>query len=158
MLSERLFVSQAEQNSPGLNGNLLDADGFPRSDIDIVQVRVQRNRLATLQTDYKTLTDNIEALLHVVLAKGESSAASDRVDGARGATPVGTSEGARLDTQRRERRAPLRVPFAVVDEVSPNGPAYVAGLLVGDKILAVGPISYDACRTYVILVSYKFLV
>ena len=36
---------------PGLSGNLIDSEGFPRADIDIPQVRTMRGRRAYLQTD-----------------------------------------------------------------------------------------------------------
>ena len=36
---------------PGLSGNLVDKEGFPRADIDIPQVRTMRGRIAYLQTD-----------------------------------------------------------------------------------------------------------
>ena len=56
-------------NGPGIRGNLVDADGYPRSDINIVSVLAQRNRLAVLRTDHALLTEQIEGLLHIVLAK-----------------------------------------------------------------------------------------
>ena len=31
---------------PGLKGNLVDREGFPRADVDIHNVRILRNRLA----------------------------------------------------------------------------------------------------------------
>ena len=37
---------------PGLQGNLVDAEGFPRADLDLFEVRKMRNRLACLQTDH----------------------------------------------------------------------------------------------------------
>ena len=33
---------------PGLKGNLVDAEGFPRADIDLIEIRKLRNRLACL--------------------------------------------------------------------------------------------------------------
>ncbi|CAA0832936.1 26S proteasome regulatory subunit- putative [Striga hermonthica] len=52
---------------PGLAGNLLDHEGFPRSDIDIPPVRAERHRLPELHNDHKDITDKIEQniqLLH----------------------------------------------------------------------------------------------
>ena len=37
---------------PGVKGSLVDAEGFPRADIDLFEVRKLRNRLACLQTDH----------------------------------------------------------------------------------------------------------
>ena len=36
---------------PGLKGKLVDAEGFPRADIDIPQIRSMRGRVACLQND-----------------------------------------------------------------------------------------------------------
>lgn len=33
---------------PGLKGNLVDEEGFPRADIDLIDIRKHRNRLACL--------------------------------------------------------------------------------------------------------------
>ena len=37
---------------PGLKGNLIDEEGFPRADLDLIEIRKHRNRLACLQTDH----------------------------------------------------------------------------------------------------------
>ena len=31
---------------PGVKGNLVDEEGFPRNDIDLIEIRRMRNRLA----------------------------------------------------------------------------------------------------------------
>ena len=48
------------EGQPGLKGGLIDNEGFPRSDIDIVEIRKLRNRLALLQTDHTTVMKLIE--------------------------------------------------------------------------------------------------
>ena len=50
-------------NAPGLKGPLVDAEGFPRADIDVYRVRHQRHNFACLQTDHKTTMAAIEQLL-----------------------------------------------------------------------------------------------
>jgi len=42
-------------NPPGVSSSLVDAEGFPRGDIDIYHVRSLRNRLAILQTDHRSV-------------------------------------------------------------------------------------------------------
>ena len=49
---------------PGLRGNLVDAEGFPRSDIDVYEVRKARHDLACLQTDHQALMKKIEQGLY----------------------------------------------------------------------------------------------
>lgn len=48
----------------GVNGPLVDAEGFPRADIDVHGVRILRNRLARLQNDHKAMMGDIEKGLH----------------------------------------------------------------------------------------------
>ena len=45
---------------PGLSGNLIDDEGFPRADIDLVQVRTMRGRLAYLNTDLSSVMKQLE--------------------------------------------------------------------------------------------------
>lgn len=40
--------------------SLIDADGYPRNDIDVYQVRHARHQINTLQNDLKSLMKEIE--------------------------------------------------------------------------------------------------
>ncbi|KAF9620321.1 hypothetical protein IFM89_011056 [Coptis chinensis] len=42
-----------QPDSRGLTSNLLDFEGFPRSDIDVHAVRAQRHHLAAIERSYK---------------------------------------------------------------------------------------------------------
>ena len=48
---------------PGVKGSLVDAEGFPRADIDLFEVRKLRNRLACLQTDHCNLMKELDGAL-----------------------------------------------------------------------------------------------
>lgn len=61
-------MSTQENNGPGLQGNLVDPDGFPRADIDVVRVRQQRHRLAVLKNDHSNIMSQLQSLMHVALA------------------------------------------------------------------------------------------
>jgi len=96
-------------HSPGVVGPLVDAEGFPRADIDVHGVMTARHRLRCLKNDHKALMRRIEeglVTLHAVSAE--------------------------------PGRRPALVPFCVVDEVSEGSPAEQAGLLLGDKVLRFG--------------------
>ncbi|CAK7338202.1 unnamed protein product [Dovyalis caffra] len=66
-----------QPGGPGLSGNLVDSEGFPRSDIDIPVVRAERHRLAELRSDHKEITEkinqNIQVLHSARLAPNSSS-------------------------------------------------------------------------------------
>ena len=40
------------QGTPGLTSPLVDREGFPRADVDLMEARKLRNRHACLQTDH----------------------------------------------------------------------------------------------------------
>merc|ERR1711998_270390 len=56
------------QGVPGLHGGLVDAEGFPRADVDVHAVRSARHRLACLNTDHEALMKVIEGGLQQHLA------------------------------------------------------------------------------------------
>ena len=60
---EIIDVLNSMQGSPGLKDPLVDHEGFPRDDVDLMACRKLRNRHACLQTDYKTLMKKLEAQL-----------------------------------------------------------------------------------------------
>ena len=47
---------------------LVDAEGFPRADVDVHATRTARHRLACLNTDHKALMEEIEKGLHALHA------------------------------------------------------------------------------------------
>ena len=56
MEAEILMIIETLDNMPGKpggKGKLVDAEGFPRADVDIHTVRIHRNRVAYLQTDHQ---------------------------------------------------------------------------------------------------------
>lgn len=53
---------------------LVDSDGFPRNDIDVLQVRHARHQIICLQNDLKSLMRDIESGLHAVHAQPAASA------------------------------------------------------------------------------------
>lgn len=128
--------------APGLAGNLVDAEGFPRADVDIHAVRTQRNRLACLRTDHAAVSRDLEAALHDALAP------SDAAPEASGEASGAASQPAAPIVPAPPPRIPVtRAAFAVIDEVAPGGPAETAGLRVGDEVLVFGGISLRALVT-----------
>lgn len=66
----------SELTTPGANGAppagvkepLVDAEGFPRGDIDVYRVRDLRSRLSVINTDHKELMKKMEQGLHALHA------------------------------------------------------------------------------------------
>ncbi|KAM0843484.1 hypothetical protein ACQ4PT_057670 [Festuca glaucescens] len=86
-LMDRRTALEAEMNAiiaalsapggPGITGGLVDAEGFPRADIDIPAVIAQRRKLGELRNDHRDITNkiekNLEALHSTKLTRNEQS-------------------------------------------------------------------------------------
>jgi 26S proteasome non-ATPase regulatory subunit 9 len=111
----------------GLKTSFIDNEGFPRGDIDIINAKNKRRRLAEINTDHKDIMRRIEqamARLHQVLPE----------------VPVQKASGD--DSTARVEEAPAIAssiegssPMAKLDEVLPNSPAALAGINNGDLLM-----------------------
>ncbi|KAJ2769835.1 putative 26S proteasome regulatory subunit [Coemansia nantahalensis] len=95
---------------------LVDAGGFPRSDIDILAVRQIRQALNCKQNDLRALMDEVAAQL------------------------VSLHQSTKADAQPEHGPATRLQPFARVSIVTPNSPASEAGLVAGDKVVRYGSV------------------
>lgn len=122
-LSEYCSILES-QGDVGLDEPLVDKDGYPRSDIDLVQVRQARHAIIRLQNDYADLMTKIEAGLKQHFK------------------PLNQSDNeAPPETSGNVFNA--EVPFATVDLVTTGSPADKSGLRVGDKILQFGSVVHS---------------
>ncbi|XP_026659363.1 26S proteasome non-ATPase regulatory subunit 9-like isoform X1 [Phoenix dactylifera] len=144
-LMEKRASIEAEMNAiieslcgpgdPGISGDLVDREGFPRSDIDIPAIRSQRARLAALRNDHKDITDKIEKnlqVLHSVRVAKVAPLPSKDSD-----TSVYVHESTSQDSSMGEEPI-VRIPFAMIDEIAYDSPAAEDGLQLGDEILKFG--------------------
>ena len=117
-----------------MNTSLLTFDGFPRSDIDVAQIRTTRARIIRLKNDHKALMAKLE------IAVQEQFAAGKGADGAsRNATDVASSQTAATVSATSSSGAPvIEPPFAKVNTVAAGSPAAQAGLQPGDKVIRFG--------------------
>ncbi|TQV97254.1 hypothetical protein V2A60_000123 [Cordyceps javanica] len=112
---------------------LLTRDGFPRSDLDVAQIRTTRARIIRLKNDYKEIMANVEKFLHEHFANAAEHPESSTPTTASSAFEVLPDTGAQS----------LDPPFAKVDGVSPNSPAELAGLKVDDEIRNFGYVNWS---------------
>ena len=130
-------------NMGGTSGALVDSEGFPRADIDVHTTRTLRHRLACLNTDHTALMGQIERSLWSLHA-ATSSEAPRRAPAQPSVQPpltgTGTHDEARPITANGYDHSSA-TPFALVDSVAPEGPAALAGLQVGDRILRFGSVT-----------------
>lgn len=142
----REHTAVLETNNVGMHDALVDAEGFPRSDIDVYKVRHARHRIICLQNDHKNLMKMIErglAEVHSDLlgSNGEgpsvnvpsSSNGNGHINGVNGASSGDTVNGTADEGQA----------FAVVGCVHNGSPADVAGLQEYDEILQFGSVNHE---------------
>lgn len=147
------IISRLNQpGGPGISGNLLDSEGFPRSDIDIPVVRSDRRRLAELRNDYKDITNKMSEnlqLLHSAKLSHNATLSVKHTANAEGsnnpellntnAASASSCDGIPGNSlSLMEVEPAVRLPFAVVDEIRDASPAAEDGLQLGDQIVKFG--------------------
>ena len=130
------IVNELDGLGVGLKDALVDAEGYPRADLDLYRVRSQRGRHATIRTDHKALMKKIEVLLPIALAAPPEDAR---------ATPPPSR------SVKPPPAPPSNAPWCSITEVRDGSPAAEAGLRLGDLVVAFGDaISLDQVKPFVL--------
>ncbi|XP_022731804.1 26S proteasome non-ATPase regulatory subunit 9-like isoform X3 [Durio zibethinus] len=158
-LMEKRSGMEAEMNAiieqlcqpggPGLSGNLVDSQGFPRADIDIPVVRAQRQRLAELKIDHEGITEKINVNIQVLHSSRLTSTPKDSgVEMNQNASVVSADASASLQNlvlrdspSANDLDMISSPPFAMVDEIADSSPAGEDGLQLGDQIVKFGNVT-----------------
>ncbi|KAL0013521.1 hypothetical protein SO802_000590 [Lithocarpus litseifolius] len=143
-----------QPGGPGLSGNLVDSEGFPRSDIDIPVVRAERHRLSELRNDHKVTTEKIDQNIQILHSSRLASRSSPLKESVQG-NPEGSNNqnspvvsdvpsASSHNVVPRDSSSDMDVdvmasiPFAMVDEIADASPAAEDGLQLGDQIVKFG--------------------
>uniref|UniRef100_A0A0N5B0N0 Nas2_N domain-containing protein n=1 Tax=Syphacia muris TaxID=451379 RepID=A0A0N5B0N0_9BILA len=130
-------------NGTGISGSLVDDDGYPLSDIDIYAVRHARNSIICAQNDWKTLTKEIENLMHQIHEKTRRECGDTF-----------------SSVEKHEVHRTSNYAFALIEKVQPRSPAEAAvcfyycvcvvrrnfltyafkGIVNGDKVIQFGSV------------------
>jgi 26S proteasome non-ATPase regulatory subunit 9 len=105
---------------------LVDAEGFPRNDIDVREVRLARSQINSLHLDLKELLKEIEIGLEEIHKEG-AHLTTDAKPPQSSHSNAGHSSNAK--------------PIVIVNLVSPGSPSEEAGIAVRDKIISIGTIN-----------------
>ncbi|KAF1864560.1 hypothetical protein Lal_00043201 [Lupinus albus] len=161
LMEKRTFI-ESEMNAiisrlthpgaPGLSGNLLDFQGFPRTDIDIPAIRAERRRLTELRNDHKEITEKIDQNIQILHSArlgnrslpfknsgnddGSDTQTSSTVDAV--ASTLSQNVVLRHSPNSMDVDVLVSRPFAMVDEIADASPAAADGLQLGDQILKFG--------------------
>ncbi|PPR08163.1 hypothetical protein CVT24_012127 [Panaeolus cyanescens] len=122
-------ITILKANNVNMQSPLVDAEGFPRDDIDIYAVRGARVRIIELRNDLKAVMDAIGKALEGIY---DPALVAQRSGGS------GTTEN--------ETTTELK-PFALVDGVAPGSPAAEAQLRRGDLVVKFGRLNERDFKT-----------
>ena len=106
------LFDRLQRQGADLNSSLVTPDGFPRSDVDVLQIRLLRRSINMLRNDLKAVITRTDELI------------------------AGQFEKLAAKTQRVEEDNELeyRVPFALVTDVVDMGPSHLAVRINADRI------------------------
>ncbi|GAM87415.1 hypothetical protein ANO11243_054390 [Dothideomycetidae sp. 11243] len=116
---------------------LLDKDGYPRSDIDVAQIRTTRSKIIHLKNDYKWLMEKIEKGLH----EHHANLANQPQAPLNGTSVAGEAQG-HSTRPTQNGTTSIEAPFAKVNSIAISSPAETAGLRVGDKVVKFGYVNW----------------
>ncbi|KAM6954428.1 26S proteasome non-ATPase regulatory subunit 9 [Aplochiton taeniatus] len=122
----KAYYNVLEDQGVGVQGPLVDVEGFPRADVDVYVVRTARHNISCLQNDHKDIMVEIEEALHRLHAREKAKHRHDEVE---------------AQAEFVEQEVTLPSPFARVDAVTDGSPAWRAGLQVSDEIIEFGSVN-----------------
>jgi 26S proteasome regulatory subunit N4 len=153
-----VVASNARHGEP-----LVDAEGFPRADVDVYTMTHDRQHATRLQNDHKQLMSQIEKLMHQLHAQNKnkphqpssstpaqkstqqqrSDASASKPASAAQSSPASTSTP-KAPTATFDTTAPAPSAadgFYVVNSIVADSPASQSGLKTGDKIIEFGSVT-----------------
>ncbi|KAF9212189.1 putative 26S proteasome regulatory subunit [Podila verticillata] len=142
----RSLQDELQSQKVGMTDRLVDSNGFPRSDIDLVAVTTARSNIVKLKNDHKEIMLQIEEALHAVHAEALAEREKKKEEAAQAALQGESSSSTTVAQASQSGGGSNTVeasltPFAKVNAVAPDSPAREAGLLQGDKIVAFGTVT-----------------
>ncbi|XP_068559888.1 26S proteasome non-ATPase regulatory subunit 9 [Cebidichthys violaceus] len=128
----KAYYDVLEDQGVGVEGLLVDAEGFPRADVNVYQIRTARHSISCLQNDHKAIMEEIEEALHELHAREKAKREKD-----------GAGDQGEAMEEAMEQQVTLPPPFARVDAVTQGSPACGAGVRVGDEVIEFGSVNTE---------------
>jgi 26S proteasome non-ATPase regulatory subunit 9 len=126
---------------PGVEGKLIDREGFPIAGVDLMAVRVARNKLIMYQNDLKSIMKVIEENMALFFknAQEENQIIPEKEKYEDKSEPLKVQV---FEEENKPVQMILNLPFAWIDFVSEGSPAEEAGLKAGDGIILFDTLYY----------------
>ena len=142
----------SELTSPGVNGerpagikdSLVDREGFPRDDIDIINVKEKRKRLAIINTNHKQLMKEIEKNLSLIYSDPLFTSSSQTTTIKSEVTEQNSRNETNTSIHSNHENTLITInskAIAIIDEILTNSPAFLADLHNQDELLSFGYIT-----------------
>ena len=135
------------QGRVGMSEPLVDGEGFPRNDVDLVVIRQSRQRVICLRNDHKALMKEIETELVAIHQRaretGTLSANASATSVVSGSSSVQSMEIEHGADAVVNRATPPPRHFARIAQVAVGSPAETAGLHPNDLLVRFGSITCD---------------
>ena len=132
---------------PGIDGSLIDKDGFPKAGLDLVSIRAARHDLICTQNDLNNLMEKIEKKMMAYFEelnnnKIEEEVKEDNKNSNSNPKEEATSGAASEDQNNNKIQESIKEPFAKIVSVENGSPADEAGLKAEDAIINFNGILY----------------
>ena len=132
---------------PGIDGSLIDKDGFPKAGLDLVSIRTARHDLICTQNDLNNLMEKIEKKMMAYFEelnnnKIEEEVKEDNKNSNSNAKDEATAGAASEDQNNNKMQESIKEPFAKIVSVENGSPADEAGLKAEDAIINFNGILY----------------
>jgi len=128
---------------PGVDGSLIDKDGFPKSGLDLVSIRAARHDLICTKNDLKNLMEKIEKKMMSYfeeLNNNNNNEEEAKEDDRKLTNRDEATAGAVSEDQNYNNNGvnDIKEPFAKIINVEIGSPAEEAGLKADDSIIKFG--------------------
>mgnify|MGYP003365189935 CR=1 FL=1 len=119
------YFSVLKEQGIGMDSALVTPDGYPRSDVDVLQITMIRKNVNMLKNDLNHLLQRSHVLLNQHF---------DRMNVKTHKTVDGNGRG------DEDRPIQYTIPFAFISEVVAGSPSDKAGIQVDDKLISIGSV------------------
>lgn len=119
-LETQIETLSSHGSSAQLGQPLVDADGFPRADVDVHGARIARHSLAQLQTDHMAVMKEIEQRMYALHAEAKRNKPAAQQSAAP-STAAAATTATRPPTTTNDRILPVHTPLQ--EQKQPQQPA-----------------------------------